>query len=326
MLLQYTDNKAGTDKSIASFRENSSRFINNYSSYREGTVKEAVKGLQCQFETLERSFDKYYYLAERMEYYYVQLQQILKIMENKMIQLEHSRNDLTEHAFMEAKRIYHEIPKVSENSRIEIDGVRKNILNIEFEEMENELQSREKMGTYIEECLESLTKLIKDSEDENRLRRDIEKYMSTKELLNIISRLDACKIKAYKVDLNEKNRRMMLWEDIIVKNSGGEKFVAYFSLLVALISYSRKQIKGYEAFARKEESKVLIMDNPFGPITSGHLLKPMFDIAKKYNTQLICLSDIKQGSVVNSFDLIYMIKIRQNLINTSPTHTREFKS
>jgi hypothetical protein len=32
---------------------------------------------------------------------------------------------------------------------------------------------------------------------------------------------------------------MMPWEDIIVKNSGGEKFVAYFSLLVALISYSR---------------------------------------------------------------------------------------
>ena len=55
------------------------------------------------------------------------------------------------------------------------------------------------------------------------------------------------------------------------------------------------------------------MDNPFGPITSGHLLKPMFDIAKKYNTQLICLSDIKQGDVINSFDLIYMVKIRQTM-------------
>lgn len=29
------------------------------------------------------------------------------------------------------------------------------------------------------------------------------------------------------MDLNEKNRKMMPWEDIIVKNSGGEKFVAY---------------------------------------------------------------------------------------------------
>ena len=187
------------------------------------------------------------------------------------------------------------------------------MLEIQYEEMENELQAREKMGMYINDCLESLTRLIKDNGDESKLRRDIEKFMSTKELLNIISRLENCRIRAYKVDLNEKNRKMMPWEDIIVKNSG-EKFVAYFSLLVALISYSRKQMKGYEAFNKKEESKVLIMDNPFGPITSGHLLKPMFDIARKYNTQLICLSDIKQGSVLNSFDLIYMIKIKQNLM------------
>lgn len=314
MLAEYSGSVVKSDKSIELFRNNSSRFINRYANYEEGTVKEAVKALQSQIETLTRSYEKYYYLAERVEYYIEQLTQILKIMESKMQQLEHSKKDLTEHAFMEARRIYHEIPKISENSAIEIDGVRKKVLEIQYEEMTDELQAREKMNIYIQECLQSLIQLIKNNEDESKLRREIEKYMSTKELLNIISSLENCKIKAYKVDLNEKNRRMLPWEDIIIKNSGGEKFVAYFSLLVALISYSRKQVKGYETFRRKEESKVLIMDNPFGPITSGHLLKPMFDIAAKYNTQLICLSDIKQGSVVNSFDLIYMIKIRQNMM------------
>jgi chromosome segregation ATPase len=314
MLHEYGNSRRKSNEAIDSFRSRSSKFINQYSGTGEGTVKEAAKGLQYQMEALDRSYEKYYYLSERMEYYFAQLSQILKIMESKMLQLEHSQNDLTEHAFMEASRIYHEIPKISENSTVEIDGVRRKVLEIQYEEMENELQAREKMSLYIQDCLQSLIKLIKGLEDENKLRRDIEKYMSTKELLNIISSLENCKIKAYKVDLNEKNRKMMPWEDIIIKNSGGEKFVAYFSLLVALISYSRKQIKGYEAFKRKEESKVLIMDNPFGPITSGHLLKPMFDIAEKYNTQLICLSDIKQGSVVNSFDLIYMIKIRQNMM------------
>ena len=314
MLREYGNSRREANKSIDLFRSRSTKFVNNYTMNEEGTVKEAVKGLQYQMEALDRSYEKYYYLSERMEYYFTQLSQILKIMESKMLQLEHSQNDLTEHAFMEARRIYHEIPKISENSAVEIDGVRRRVLEIQYEEMENELQAREKMSLYIQDCLQSLIKLIKGNEDENKLRRDIEKYMSTKELLNIISSLENCKIRAYKVDLNEKNRRMMPWEDIIIKNSGGEKFVAYFSLLVALISYSRKQIKGYDAFKRKEESKVLIMDNPFGPITSGHLLKPMFDIARKYNTQLICLSDIKQGSVVNSFDLIYMMKIRQNMM------------
>jgi len=354
MLEKYGGSVIESDKSIELFRNNSSRFINRYSNYEEGTVKEAVKALRNQIETLTRSYEKYYYLAERIQYYIEQLAQILRIMESKMQQLEHSKRDLTEHAFMEARRIYYEIPKISENSAIEIDGVRKRVLEIEYEEMTDEVQAREKMNIYIEECLQNLTQLIKGADrgtvlsdkgtvllsasdkrtvplsDESKLRREIEKYLSTKELLNIISNLENCKIKAYKVDLNEKNRKMLPWEDIIVKNSGGEKFVAYFSLLVALISYSRKQIKGYETFRRKEESKVLIMDNPFGPITSGHLLKPMFDIAAKYNTQLICLSDIKQGSVINRFNLIYMIKIRQNMmqedfLEIEPIHLKELK-
>lgn len=314
LLQEYNSCRADTNKTIANFKISSTKFVTGYAENEEGTVKDAIKGLQHQLDTLDRSFDKYYYLTERMDYYYEQLSQILKIMESKMQQLEHSRNDLVEHAFMEASRIYHEIPKISENSAVEIDGVRKKVLEIQYDEMENEIQAREKMNQYIQDCLNNLTKLIKEDDGSNKVSREVAKYMSTKELLNIISNLENCRIKAYKVDLNEKNRHMMLWEDIIVKNSGGEKFVAYFSLLVALISYSRKQIKGYQSFRRKEESKVLIMDNPFGPITSGHLLKPMFDIARKYNTQLICLSDIKQGSVLNSFDLIYMIKIRQNMM------------
>lgn len=302
-----------TEECIAHFDKVSSVFVEKYKECDDGTIKDALNGLRGQLQMLEHSFDKYYYLSERLSYYDTQLSNILSIMESKLQQLEHSRKDLIEHAFMEAKRIYMEIPKISENSAVEIDGVRKRVLDISFKEMDDELVAREKMSSYISECLNSLTALIKDNADENRIKRDLEKYMSTKELFNVISPLESCVINAYKVDLNEKNRRMLPWEEIIVKNSGGEKFVAYFSLLIALISYSRKQLRGSAAFKKMEESKVLIMDNPFGPITSGHLLKPMFEIAKKYNTQLICLSDIKQGDVINSFDLIYMVKIRQNM-------------
>lgn len=312
-LTGYIQASKTAEKYITQFDKISSGFILKYEGCEEGTIRDALKGLKGQLQLLEHNFDKYYYLSERLAYYESQLSNILSLMESKLQQLEHSRKDLVEHAFLEAKRIYTEIPKISENSAVEIDGVRKRVLDISFKDMEDELAAREKMSNYISECLSSLTALIKDNADDSRLRRDLEKYMSTKELFNVISPLESCVINAYKVDLNERNRRMLPWEEIIVKNSGGEKFVAYFSLLIALISYSRKQQRGSSAFRNREESKVLIMDNPFGPITSGHLLKPMFDIAKKYNTQLICLSDIKQGDVINSFDLIYMVKIRQTM-------------
>jgi len=34
------------------------------------------------------------------------------------------------------------------------------------------------------------------------------------------------------------------------------------------------------------------MDNPFTQTSSAHLLKPLIDIAKKSNTQLVCLTGL----------------------------------
>ncbi len=312
MLEQYAERIEETQGNIDEFRSMAADLKSKYQQDQTAIVYEAFNSIQAQIDGLERTYEKYYYLSERLDTCSVRLQEVLRIMEEKVLQLEHDRRDLVEHAFMEAMRIYNEIPKISENSSVMIDGVRRKILDIQYDEIQDELTAKEKMAGYISDCLETLTALIKDSEDENRIRRELEKFLSTKELLNVVSNLENCIVKAYKVDLNQKNRRMMPWEDIIIKNSGGEKFVAYFSLLVALISYSRGRSRN--TLIKKEDSKVLIMDNPFGPITSGHLLKPMFDIARKYNTQLICLSDIKQGSVLSCFNLMYMIKIQQNMM------------
>ena len=46
-------------------------------------------------------------------------------------------------------------------------------------------------------------------------------------------------------------------------------------------------------------------------------LKPLFDIAKKHRTQLICLSDLKQNSIMNCFNLIYMLKVRTSAIGSN---------
>ncbi len=59
------------------------------------------------------------------------------------------------------------------------------------------------------------------------------------------------------------------------------------------------------------------MDNPFGPISSEHLLGPLFEIARKHRTQLICLSDLKQNFIMNCCNLIYMRKIRSSAIGAN---------
>ncbi len=72
-------------------------------------------------------------------------------------------------------------------------------------------------------------------------------------------------------------------------------------------------MRGENLLGSNMESKVLIMDNPFGPITSEHLLKPLFEISKKYNTQLICLTDLKEHTVFDRFNLIYSVNIEREI-------------
>ena len=55
------------------------------------------------------------------------------------------------------------------------------------------------------------------------------------------------------------------------------------------------------------------MDNPFAQTNAVHLLKPLMDMAKKTNTQLICLSGLGGDSIYGRFDNIYVL----NLVNAS---------
>ena len=71
-----------------------------------------------------------------------------------------------------------------------------------------------------------------------------------------------------------------------------------------------------DIFSDRNEGKVLLMDNPFAQTNASHLLKPLMDMAKKANTQLICLSGLGGESIYNRFDNIYVLTlISANLRN-----------
>ena len=100
------------------------------------------------------------------------------------------------------------------------------------------------------------------------------------------------------------------WKEVS-RNSGGEGFLSAFVILSSLLYYMRRD--DTDIFADKNEGKVLIMDNPFAQTNASHLLIPLMDMAKKSNTQLICLTGLGGESIYNRFDNIYVL----NLIATS---------
>ncbi|WP_262174168.1 hypothetical protein [Saccharococcus sp. Marseille-Q5394] len=280
-------------------------------------MKDILDGLRLVHDK-GQDYNHYYYLFERMTLSSEQLNKLIQASETRLENMEKSKNDLVQHSYLQAKQVYEEIQKISENSSIRLGNVNRRMLRINMETPhENEEENILKIRRYIETCVISVKKQLQEGGASENIRRRIGKEMSSKELLNALSDLGKMSIQAYKIDYSEKNSGYKAWEDVLKENSGGERFVSYFAVIVALMSYTRTSMKFEDDYKRNTDTKVLIMDNPFGPISSEHLLRPLFEIAKKYNTQLICLTDLKQNSIMNCFNLIYMLKVRPNISDTA---------
>ena len=111
-------------------------------------------------------------------------------------------------------------------------------------------------------------------------------------------------IKLYKIE--EQREYPITWAEV-ARNSGGEGFLSAFVILSSLLYYMRKDDTDF--FADRNEGKVLVMDNPFAQTNASHLLKPLMDMAKKANTQLICLTGLGGESIYNRFDNIYVLNL-----------------
>ena len=177
-----------------------------------------------------------------------------------------------------------------------------NIIQPDWEENEEVYKLRIKgfVETLRNQCID----LLEKNENISEL---IDNRVNIIKLYDEVVVISSINIKLYKIE--ENKQKQISWDDVS-KNSGGEGFLSAFVILSSLLSYMRKEDK--DIFTRKEESKVLIMDNPFAQTNAAHLLKPLMDIAKRSNTQLICLTGLGGDSIYSRFDNIYVL----NLVNS----------
>lgn len=270
-------------------------------------------------DSAEKDPENYYYLYESAESHMDNLQKLIRLNESKLEYMEKSFQDMVVQSYHLAKEIFDHVNRITDDSSIQLDGRSRKVKMIEIllRELEPEDKGMEVMRRYIKERAEEVKVQLKAGKTRKDVQELIAKFMSSEELLNVISDLSDLRIKAYKVDINANHSQAKDWEKVMRENSGGERFVSFFAVMIALMSYarnSRRQIQDYHN--KNKDSKVLLMDNPFGPISSDHLLKPLFEISKKYNTQLICLTDLKQNSIMNQFKVIFMMKIVPNTSGT----------
>ena len=93
-----------------------------------------------------------------------------------------------------------------------------------------------------------------------------------------------------------------LWKDYGVENRD-EQMNMLFTLLLFIMEYSLR-----------EENCTMNEIAAFAQTNAEHLLKPLIEMAKKTNTQLICLSGLGGDSIYNRFDNIYVVKLLESSI------------
>ncbi len=194
------------------------------------------------------------------------------------------------------------IALIDKNSTINVRGRSIKMLRIQVPDWESE---KEHYKIQLHEYFERIVKLGLDTIEANKnLEELLGSIISTKNLYNDVVGINNIKIKLYKI---EAEREVPIsWREVSA-NSGGEGFLSAFVILTCLLSYMRRDES--DLFTTGEEGKVLIMDNPFAQTYSEHLLKPLMEMAKKTNTQLICLSGLGGASIYNCFDNIYVLKL-----------------
>lgn len=228
-----------------------------------------------------------------------------KLIERLLVDIEmieKEENKILESILEYIEDIHKNIEKIDDNSSITINNNRIKMLKIYVDSFsENKELYKIKLKDYIETIRD---RSLKELEKNNNIEDTVSNGINTFKLYDEVIGIGNVNIKLYKIE--EDKQRLITWNEVS-KNSGGEGFLSAFVILSSLLSYMRKDES--DIFSRKEGGKVIIMDNPFAQTSSVHLLKPLMDIAKKSNTQLICLTGLGGDSIYNRFDNIYVLNL-----------------
>ena len=229
----------------------------------------------------------------------------LKLMEKLAADIEliqKEKENVLQNIFDYIREVHENLGRIDKNSSINIRGHSIKMLRIILPNWEeNQALYKQRLN----DLLDTVTARILDRLNQNENAEEtISTAITTKNLYNEVVTVSSIEVKLFKIE--EDKERQISWSDV-AKNSGGEGFLSAFVILSSLLSYMGKDEK--DIFAERLNSKVLVMDNPFAQTNADHLLKPLMEIAKKSNTQLVCLSGLGGDSIYNRFDNIYVLNL-----------------
>lgn len=305
-----------SEKSLQKAEKDALNWIKgNLSKYSEcGLMFKNIIGQLIGFINNETEKDKYFTMDEKLEQDMQTLEKERGRLDTELRDIESSKIELVGHCMQRIKSLYDDLKNLAKKSSVKIFEQNKQMIRIDLPEIaQDDTASKTRMEQYIESSVKEY--LNNYEETDIRVReQSAHKIMNYRRLLNCYIGNDEIPVSVYKIGNSVQTSSYRKWENALKANSGGERFVVFFALILSMMNFSRSISNSI-----KDSSGVLILDNPFGPISSAHLLTPMFEIARKFRIQLICFTHLDTAEIVKCFSNSYMLKLKARPLSSIET-------
>ncbi|TXK77812.1 hypothetical protein FU659_21580 [Paenibacillus sp. N3.4] len=229
------------------------------------------------------------------------------------------------HVHSHLKLIASELRDIPNKTRVRVEDQWKFIYSFHIPEWD-ELEAKDTLRKHLEWMLTELEKGQYRDDDgieyTSTVRKEIEKWLDTKQLLHIVLQERPMKVSCRKVT-NENNvtKASFSWEQS--NNwSGGEKWSKNMTLFLGLLNYVAEKRQHIQANMKRH--RTVILDNPFGKASSDHVLNPVFFIAEQLGFQIIALTAHAEGKFLKDyFPVVFSCRLRQASSGSKLVMTKE---
>jgi hypothetical protein len=310
-----------TDRCIELLNVRNERLLDEQKSVQKGKqrLKEYcsnhVKDVKLRQMTLQgvETKDNYGEIAGFQKSMEQRIQMAIHLWEQTLQTHDLERQQYIQHIHAHLKLIVQELKEIPKKTRVKTDEGWKEIFSFTIPSWE-EQDGKQRIRKHIDWIVNKLERYSNQEqgswqEQQTSIRKDLEKWLDAKQLIQIVMNGEGVKVTCHKVTNDQQvTKAAFTWEQSN-RWSGGEKWSKNMTLFLGLLNYvaERKQF----IQAKMKRHRTVILDNPFGKASSDHVLSPVFFIAEQLGFQIIALTAHVEGKFLQDyFPIVYSCRLR----------------
>ena len=296
----------------------------NFKLFCQREIRDSkLRNMAVQGITQKQNYDE---LVMWKENIVERINHTLTILERDLVDQDQQISQFIIHLYAYLRTVASELTEIPKNTSVNTEEGWKTIYEFVIPSWQED-SAKEKIRTHIYSLLDDIEgdSFLDDTgkEDTQKIKKYIKEQFKLRNLLKVVMGNDAIRVRCRKVsNIGDISSQKYSWETSN-KWSGGEKWSKNMALYLGILNYLAEKKQNIQSDEQKV-SRAVILDNPFGKASSGHVLEPVFFIAKQLGFQIIALTAHSEGDFIRRyFPIVYSCKLRSTLDQRTSIFSKE---